>query len=94
MKKAYLELIKNALNQGLTISVWDGEEWQVKKSTSYQVIKEAIESVELAQIRIRDKKGKMMGWAQIIPDLDPEETVSDYTDSAIMRDLVGDTADN
>ena len=94
MKKAYLELIKNALNQGLTISVWDGEEWQVKKSTSYQVIKEAIESVELAQIRIRDKKGKMMGWAQIIPDLDPEETVSDYTDSAIMRDPVGDTADN
>jgi len=91
MKKAYLTLVKNTLERGLTISVWDGEEWQVKRSTSYQAIKDAIESVEVAELRIRDQEKNILGWAQIIPDLDPEETVSDYTDSDLMRNLVGDT---
>jgi hypothetical protein len=88
MKKAYLTLIKNALSKDLTISVWDGEEWQVKRSTKYQDIKEAIESVEVAEIRIRDKDKNVLAWAQIVPDLDPEETVADYTDSQLMADLL------
>jgi hypothetical protein len=90
MKKAYLTLIKNALSRGLTISVWDGEEWQVKRSTSYQAIKEAIESVELAELRLRNEAGEVVGWAQIIPDLDPEETVSDCTYSPLMSELCGE----
>jgi hypothetical protein len=88
MKKAYLTLIKNAIAQGLTISVWDGEEWQVKRSTKYQDIKDAIESVEVAEIRIRDQDKNVLAWAQIVPDLDPEETVADYTDSQLMADLL------
>lgn len=88
MKKAYLTLIKNALSKDLTISVWDGEEWQVKRSTSYQDIKDAIESVEVAELRIRDKDKNVLGWAQIVPDLDPDETVADYTDSQLMADLL------
>ena len=88
MRKAYLTLIKNALSKDLTISVWDGEEWQVKRSTSYQDIKDAIESVEIAELRIRDKDKNVLAWAQIIPDLDPEETVADYTDSQLMADLL------
>lgn len=88
MRKAYLTLVKNALSKDLTISVWDGEEWQVKRSTSYQDIKDAIESVEVAEIRIRDKDKNVLAWAQIVPDLDPEETVADYTDSQLMADLL------
>jgi dTDP-4-amino-4,6-dideoxygalactose transaminase len=88
MKKAYLTLIKNTLSKDLTISVWDGEEWQVKRSNSYQAIKDAIESVEVAEIRIRDKDKNVLAWAQIVPDLDPEETVADYTDSQLMADLL------
>lgn len=88
MQKAYLKLIKNALSKDLTISVWDGEEWQVKRSTKYQDIKDAIESVEVAEIRIRDQDKNVLAWAQIVPDLDPEETVADYTDSQLMADLL------
>jgi hypothetical protein len=88
MKKAYLTLIKNALAKDLTISVWDGEEWQVKRSTKYQDIKEAIESVELAEIRIRDKDKNVLAWAQIVPDLDPEETLADYSYTKFMYDLL------
>jgi hypothetical protein len=94
MKTAYLVLIKNALARGLTISVWDGGEWQVKRSSSYQAIKEAIESVEVAELRLRDQEGKEVGWAMIIPfGLEPDETVADYTDNVLMNELYkGETA--
>ena len=88
MKTAYLVLIKNALAKGLTISVWDGEEWQVKRSIGYQAIKEAIESVEVAELRLRDQEGKVVGWAMIIPDgVEPDETVADYTANTLMEEL-------
>lgn len=86
--KAYLTLTKNALAKGLSISVWDGEEWQVKRATKYQDIKDAIESVEVAELRLRDEEGRVVGWAQIIPDLEPEETVADYTANELMYDLI------
>lgn len=89
MKTAYITLIKNALAKGLTVSVWDGEEWQVKRSSGYQVIKEAIESVEVAELRLRDQEGKVAGWAMIIPfGVEPDETVADYTASPLMEELV------
>lgn len=77
--KAYKSLVKYALLKNATISVWDGEEWQAKRSTKYQEIIDAIESVEVAELRIRDEDGNVIGWAQIVPDLEDEETVADYT---------------
>jgi len=78
MKKAYIGLIKHALGLGCTISVWDGEAWQEKRSTSYKAIKDAIESVEEAQLKIRDAGGNYLGWALIIPyGVEPDETVAD-----------------
>jgi hypothetical protein len=89
MQKEYLKLITNALAQNLTISVWDGEEWQVKRGNTYKAIKEAIESVELAELRLRDQAGQIVGWAQIIPDNEPDETIVDYTMTPTMTALLG-----
>jgi hypothetical protein len=91
MKKAYLELIKNALAKGLTISVFDGEEWAVKRSTGYKEIKEAVESVEVAEIRLRNADGEKVGWAMIIDGLEPDETVADFTHNPLMCELTGFT---
>lgn len=88
MQKEYLNLIKKALSQNLTLSVYDGEEWQVKRSTSYNAIKEAIESVEQAELRLRNEAGEIVGWALVLPDLDPEETVADYTTTPTMVGLL------
>lgn len=80
MQKAHLHLIKYALAQNNVISVWDGGEWQVRRSDSYKDIKEAIESVEEAEIRIYDKEGNSQGWALIIPHgMEPDEIVADHT---------------
>lgn len=79
MKKAYLHLIKYALKNGKTISVWDGEEWQLKKSSSYKAVKEAVESVDEAEMRFRDN-GEYLGTAAVsLYDMLPDETVRDYT---------------
>jgi hypothetical protein len=35
------------------------------------------------------KAGQVVGWAQIIPDLEPDETVADYTMTPTMTALLG-----
>lgn len=88
MKKAYLELIKKALDKGLTVSVWDSEEWQVKRSTSYQEIKDAIESVDISELRFRKKDcEEVLGWAMVVLDCEPECTVADHTYNELMCGL-------
>lgn len=84
--KAYKSLVKYALAKDMTVSVWDGEEWQVKRSTRYNDIIEAIESVEMAELRIRDAGGMIFGWAQIIDGLADDESVADFTDNDFMNE--------
>jgi hypothetical protein len=82
--KSYKHLVSYALDLGHTISVWDGEEWPVSNSTNKELIIDAIESVEEAQIRIK-QDGKEIGWALIIPfGLEDDETVADFTMTEFM----------
>jgi hypothetical protein len=85
--KAYKHLVKHALAQGHTISVWDGEEWQVRRSVAYQEIVDAIESVEEAEITIRDIEGNKEAWVLIGAfGLADDETVMDHSDNKFMQD--------
>ena len=82
MKKAYRDLVQYAINKmGYSVSVWDGEEWAVKKSTKQKEIFEAIESVEQAELVFYDFAKTRDGWALVsdgFPD-EPDCTVIDYT---------------
>lgn len=85
MKTAYIDLVKTAIKQGYTVSVWDGGEWQVKRSKSLKAIMEAVKSVEEAQLRIRNGD-EVVGWARVsIYGVDPEETVIDTSDNDFMN---------
>ena len=89
--KAYKTLVKAALADGHLISVFDGEEWAVKKGNKYQAIIDAIESVEEAQIRIRmsDAPFSVLGWALIIPfGVDDDETIADCTCNEYMDKIL------
>ena len=80
MQTAYIHMIKHAINQGNTVSVWDGEEWQVKRSTSLHAIMDAVKSVEEAKLRIRDQHGNVVASALVAAyGLEPDETVMDYS---------------
>lgn len=85
--KSYKHLVKYALSKKYTISVWDGEEWQVKYSKKYKNIIDAIESVDEAEIRIRDVHGVVAGWAFITAyGLADDETVIDHTLTEFMQE--------
>ena len=91
--KAYKHLVKAVLDDGNTVSVWDGEEWQVKRGTKYQAIINAIESVEEAQLRIRlgSDDQRVIGWALVIPfGLEDDETIADCTCNAYMDAILAD----
>ena len=87
MKTAYLDLISHALTLGFTVSVWDGEEWQVKKSTKIREIDDAVKSVEEAVLRFRDADNKVVGSAQVSSayEFEPNETVIDHSDNEWMN---------
>jgi len=84
--KAYKHLVKFALKNNCTVSVFDGECWDVKRSKSYKEIIDSINSVELAELRIR-QGDEIVGWASVMDCLnfEPEETVIDYTITPFMN---------
>lgn len=95
MKNAAINLVKNALAAGYTVSVWDGEEWAVKFGKNYAEIMAAVESVDEAALRIRDPKlnNYLVGWALVsLYGLEPDETVIDYSDNDWMFELINKDA--
>ena len=84
--KAYRHLVKHCLAAGCTVSVFDGEVWEVKRATREKLITDCIESVEEAQLRIRNKDGEIVGWALVSAfGLADDETVVDYTVNEFMN---------
>lgn len=86
--KTYKSLVKFALALDCTVSVWDGEEYQVKRSKAFKDIVDAIESVEVAELTIRDAEGAKVAWAMIIPfGVEDDETVADNTITPFMAEF-------
>ena len=84
--KAYKHLVKFAFQHCHTVSVFDGEVWEVKRSNAYKRIIDCIESVEEAQLRIRDSEGNVIAWALVSAfGLEDDETVIDHTDNEFMQ---------
>jgi hypothetical protein len=94
VQKAYKNLVEYALAQNLVVSVYDGEEWAVKKSKNAAAICEAIESVEEASIIIRDADPFIVAYtARALVSaygLGPDETVIDYTDNEWMAEWLAE----
>lgn len=78
--KAHFKLVTHAIkDMGFNVSVWDGEEWQVKWSNNLPAIKDAMESVDESELQFTDANGNDMGWASIVLGNDGGDEVSDYS---------------
>lgn len=85
--QAHKILIKKALSDGHTVSVWDGEEWAVKCSTKYREILGACDAVDaVCVLRIINKEGERIGSAWVYDEGLPESII-DHNDSPYMRDI-------
>lgn len=75
--KAHRHLLKHALGLGHTVSVYDGERWEVKRSRSFNEALACIESVDESTVRFRDAQDNIVGYADICLMNDDHETVVD-----------------
>ena len=85
--KAYKHLVMFAIAKRCTVSVWDGEAYQVKRSRDYRAICAAVESVEEAELTIRDALGAKVCFVTVQPfGVEDDETVSNYEVCPFMNE--------
>jgi hypothetical protein len=72
-------LVKHALAAGYTVSVHDGEEWSVIRSTKYTEIMEELFTTDSNSLLIRDKDGKRLGSIELIYGNDGYDVMGDWS---------------
>lgn len=81
------KIVKDALANGWTISINDGEEWTVKNSTDSRTILDAMCSTDSDVLRLRDAAGEAIGNIWLVWGND-EDVISDHSDSEAMADFM------
>jgi hypothetical protein len=61
-----------------SISLYDGEEWTVKRSTDVNKIMEAIQTTDMDNLRVRAPCGEHMGDCLFIYGNSASEVINDY----------------
>lgn len=80
-KKAASALVKECLKRGYVVSVYDGEEWTLKRSAKYFQIMEALATTEWDRLLVRDSAGEVIGHFDLIWGNDVGETIADMSGS-------------
>lgn len=81
------KLVRTLLGKGLSISVYDSEEWTVKQSTNEAEILNALATTDEDQLLVRDAEGDKVGWFYLVWGNDPsgEELIADHTDNDLCN---------
>lgn len=87
-KRAAGRIIRRALAQGYLVSVNDGEEWTVKRSTKLREIMASLCSTDSDLVLLRKADGARIGSILFIWGNSPEEVAADYTDKPEIVALV------
>jgi len=81
-RKCVHALLQAVLTDGNTVSVFDGEEWAVKRSTSIRAIKNELAAAEEDYIHVRNSDGEKLGWFWLIynngSEGEPMVCITDY----------------
>ena len=78
------KMIKDALAKGWTISVFDGEEWALKRSRKEHDVLEALCSTDSDTLKFRDKLARPIGNVMLVWGND-EDVISDHSDNEKMN---------
>jgi hypothetical protein len=75
-------IIKDALDAGLTISVYDGEEWALARSTDYEAITAEVHATCDTTLRFYPVGAATakVGWVYLVHGNDCD-VISDYSDN-------------
>lgn len=74
-------LVAHALAQGWSVSVFDSEEWTVKRSRDNAKIMDALFTTDDDRLRFRDEAGEDKGTVWLVYGNAGYEVISDYSTS-------------
>ncbi|OBQ90247.1 hypothetical protein A9K66_15225 [Mesorhizobium sp. AA23] len=78
-------LVKACLDRGYLISVYDSEDWVVRRSDDKAAIMLALFSTDEDGIHLRSPTGDKLGWFQLIYGNSGYDVVSDHADNEICN---------
>ena len=87
-RKIIRKLVQVALAWGNVISVHDGEEFCLKRSSSLTAIMNAIQSTDMDMLQIRNEYGTITGRVQCVYGNDGYDVISDYTVNDRMETIM------
>jgi hypothetical protein len=88
-KTAAGRIVDRALAKGYSISVYDGEEYALKRSTSRREIMDSLQSTDSDLLTVRNATGDKIGMIFFVWGNSPDEIVCDCSDNPAISELVG-----
>lgn len=73
------KLVRAALKRGWLVSVYDSEEWAIKKSSNFTKIMDAANNTDEDTFVFRDTDGNKLGQVYLVYGNGPEDIVCDFT---------------
>lgn len=87
-KQIVSRIVKDALALNCTVSVYDGEEWALKRSTKYTEVMGAIMSTDMDTLRFRNQDGDIVGSVFLVYGNDGYDVINDYSANAETEALL------
>lgn len=88
-KRIITKILRKALKVGYSVSVFDGEETALTKSTDFETITKEIAATDGTWLSFHLSGGDKNGTIMLVHG-NGEDVVADYTDNEAMRFLVGE----
>ncbi|WP_353645714.1 hypothetical protein [Mesorhizobium sp. WSM2239] len=81
-------LVDTCLERGFVISVYDGEEWAIKRSGDKAAIMAELFATDDDQVVIRRKEdGRHLGWFHLVYGNCGYDVVSDHSDNEVCNEI-------
>jgi len=87
-KRIVRKIVKDALARNWTVTVHDGEEFPVRKSTDLKKIIAATFTTDQDTLIFRDADGNKVGDVALVYGNDGWDVVSDHTSSDVMDEFM------
>jgi hypothetical protein len=83
-------VVRAAIAAGYTVSLWDGGEYTVKRSSKLSEIVGAMFTVDEESLEIRDAEGGLIGTVWMVYGNDGFDAINDFTATETMEKLLRD----
>lgn len=81
-------IVKDAFKLNYTISVYDGEEYCLKHSTSYAAVMNSIQSTDSDMLKIRSNDKTIIGNIFLVYGNDGYDVICDHSDNELTNELL------